>query len=333
MKQPSVTRNISLTGKYCVLTKNDCRISVSSKIEKKKGIELRTLLEPYRSDMYGYIIRTNAKDCANDELVHELERLRGEYERLIQIAPQRVCYSCLKEAMPSYILDLRNIYQDGLEEILVEDQKLYEQISDYLKVCYSCLKEAMPSYILDLRNIYQDGLEEILVEDQKLYEQISDYLKEEQPEDIQKLRFYKDSLLPLHKLYGIETHISNALKEKVWMKSGAYLVIQPTEALTVIDVNTGKCIGKKKDDKVHFQINMEAAKEAAKQIRLRNMSGIILIDFVNLENKEKMNELLEYFRSILRQDPIQTVLVDMTKLQLIEVTRKKVRKPLYEALE
>lgn len=289
MKQPSVTRNISLTGKYCVLTKNDCRISVSSKIEKKKGIELRTLLEPYRSDMYGYIIRTNAKDCANDELVHELERLRGEYERLMQIAPQRICYSCLKEAMPSYILDLRNIYQDGLEEILVEDQKLYEQISDYLK--------------------------------------------EEQPEDIQKLRFYKDSLLPLHKLYGIETHISNALKEKVWMKSGAYLVIQPTEALTVIDVNTGKCIGKKKDDKVHFQINMEAAKEAAKQIRLRNMSGIILIDFVNLENKEKMNELLEYFRSILRQDPIQTVLVDMTKLQLIEVTRKKVRKPLYEALE
>ena len=105
---------------------------------------------------------------------------------------------------------------------------------------------------------------------------------------------------------------------------------QPTEALTVIDVNTGKCIGKKKDDKVYFQINLEAAKEAAKQIRLRNLSGIILVDFVNLDNREKMAELLEYFRGCLQQDPIQTTLVDVTKLQLVEVTRKKVRKPLQE---
>ena len=110
-------------------------------------------------------------------------------------------------------------------------------------------------------------------------------------------------------------------------------MIQPTEALTVIDVNTGKCIGKKKDDKVYFKINVEAAKEAAKQIRLRNLSGIILIDFVNLESKDKMEELLEAFRNYLHQDPVQTTLVDMTKLQLVEVTRKKVRKPLDEALK
>ena len=148
---------------------------------------------------------------------------------------------------------------------------------------------------------------------------------------MEKLRLYEDALLPLHKLYSIETKLRDALKEKVWMKSGAYLVIQPTEALTVIDVNTGKCIGKKKDDKVYFKINAEAAREAARQIRLRNLSGIILIDFVNLEHKEKMQELLELFNGYLRQDPIQTTLVDMTKLQLVEVTRKKVRKPLHEA--
>ena len=195
------------------------------------------------------------------------------------------------------------------------------------------MKEAPPPYIVDLKNIYQEGLTEIVVEDARLYEEIKGYLSEEQPEDMGKLRFYKDKLLPLSKLYSIEARIQNALKEKVWMKSGAYLVIQPTEALTVIDVNTGKCIGKKKDDKVYFKINVEAAKEAAKQIRLRNLSGIILIDFVNLESKDKMEELLEAFRNYLHQDPVQTTLVDMTKLQLVEVTRKKVRKPLDEALK
>ena len=113
------------------------------------------------------------------------------------------------------------------------------------------------------------------------------------------------------------------------MKSGAYLVIQPTEALTVIDVNTGKCIAGKKDDEVYMKINLEAAKEAAKQIRLRNLSGIILIDFINLKSKECT---IEVFQKELRKDPVQTILVDMTGLQLVEVTRKKVRKPLREVV-
>lgn len=287
-KQPTVTRNINLTGKYCVLTKGDLRIGISNKIEKEKGAELKEILKPLQTEEYGFIIRTNAKDRGAEELRREADKLSKDYHRLMEIAPQRVCFSCLKEAVAPYITDLKNIYQEGLEEILVEDEALHEQIRAYLEA--------------------------------------------EQPEDLGKLRHYEDKFLPLHKLYGVEKKLSDALKERVWMKSGAYLVIQPTEALTVIDVNTGKCIGKKKDDKAYFKINLEAAKEAAKQIRLRNLSGIILVDFVNLDNKEKMAELLEQFRYFLRQDPVQTVLVDMTKLQLVEVTRKKVRKPLYEAV-
>ena len=286
-KQPSVTRNISLAGKYCVLTKGDTRIGISGKLSREKGAQLMQQMTPYVSSEYGFIVRTNAKDCSFEELKKEAERLVKEYETLKKTASTRVCFSCLKEAPSAYLTDLKNIYQEGLEEILVEEKTLYDEISAYLA--------------------------------------------EFQPEDMEKLRLYEDALLPLHKLYSIEIKLRDALKEKVWMKSGAYLVIQPTEALTVIDVNTGKCIGKKKDDKVYFKINAEAAREAARQIRLRNLSGIILIDFVNLEHKEKMQELLELFNGYLRQDPIQTTLVDMTKLQLVEVTRKKVRKPLHEA--
>mgnify|MGYP000730750836 FL=1 len=89
---------------------------------------------------------------------------------------------------------------------------------------------------------------------------------------------------------------------------------------------------KKRDERTYLKINIEAAKEVAKQIRLRNLSGIILVDFINLSGKELMAELVDVFQKELRKDPISTTLVDITKLQLVEVTRKKVRKPLKEAI-
>ena len=285
-KQPAVTRNISFTGKYCVLTAGDNRISFSSKIATEKREKLKIFMEKYRSKEYGFILRTNAKMASTDEITEEVERFIGEYEHLFYIAPTRVCFSCLKENEKPYITDLKNIYQEGLTDILIEDKEIYNHVHSFLQ--------------------------------------------KEQPKDLEKLQLYEDRQLPLAKLYSIESIVQNALKERVWMKSGAYLVIQPTEALTVIDINTGKCIGKKKDDIAYMKINMEAAKEVAKQIRLRNLSGIILVDFINLDDKEKWEELLNYFKGYLRKDPIQTVLVDVTKLQLVEITRKKVRKPLHE---
>ena len=215
-----------------------------------------------------------------------------------------------------------------LTKLCKEYQVLKEQAST--RICYSCLIGAPKEYLSELKNIYQEGLTDIIIEDKTIYIEAKAYIEKEQPEDADKLRLYEDKLLPLHKLYGIESQLTNALKERVWLKSGAYLVIQPTEALTVIDVNTGKCISKKKDDEAYLKINLEAAKEAARQIRLRNLSGIILVDFINLSKEEYMDELLRVFRQELQKDPIATSLVDVTKLQLVEVTRKKVRKPLHE---
>lgn len=287
-KQPTVTRKINFTGKYCVLTVGDNRISFSSKIDKEKREELKEFMENYRSKEYGFILRTNAKGAAVCEITEEIERFISEYAHLFRIAPTRVCFSCIKENEKPYITDLKNIYQEGLTDILIDDKEIYS-------------------------NVYS-------------------FLQREQPANLDKLQLYEDKQLPLAKLYSIESVIQNALKERVWMKSGAYLVIQPTEALTVVDINTGKCIGKKKDDTVYMKINMEAAKEVAKQIRLRNLSGIIVVDFINLDDKEKWEELINYFKGYLRKDPIQTVLVDVTKLQLVEITRKKVRKPLHESI-
>ena len=150
------------------------------------------------------------------------------------------------------------------------------------------------------------------------------------PEKVKLLRLYENPDFPLCKLYSTETALEKALKEFVWLKNGGYLIIQPTEALTVIDVNSGKMAVKSKNSAGAMKVNMEAAQEAAKQIRLRNLSGIIIVDFVNLESKEDTGILLKEFRNFLSKDPIPTTLVDMTMLGLVEITRKKVRKPLYE---
>ncbi len=285
-KVPTVTSKLNITGKYAVLTYGDTRIGASAKLAKTEKERLIEVAKQYASTEFGIIMRTNAKDTEPELLQTELTKLCEEYETLNAQATTRICYSCLIGAPKEYLSELKNIYQEGLTDIIIEDKTIYDEIKSFL------IKE--------------------------------------QPEDLEKLRLYEDKMLPLHKLYGIETHFANALKEHVWLKSGAYLVIQPTEALTVIDVNTGKCVSKKKDDAGYLRINIEAAKEVARQIRLRNLSGIILVDFINLSKEEYMDELLSVFRRELQKDPITTSLVDVTKLQLVEVTRKKVRKPLHE---
>lgn len=214
-------------------------------------------------------------------------------------------------------------------------KELYETVMQKAKfrTCFSILHRNNPTtWLSTLRDIYKENLSQILTDDETLYEKIKEYLHQYQREDEEKLNFYQDDLLPLMKLYSLESAVENALKERVWMKSGAYLVIQPTEALTVIDVNTGKYDGHKKQQDTFLKINLEAAREIAVQIRLRNLSGIIVIDFINMESGEYRRQLMEEFDRILKKDPVKTTLVDMTALSLVEVTRKKVRRPFLEQI-
>lgn len=286
-KAQTVSGNLSFQGKYVVLTTGNSKIGVSSKIFRERRAELLDWMKEFEGDTYGFVVRTNAKEITKDELTKEVRRLIGECDALREAAALRTCFSCLKRAPKPYIAELRNIYTEGLSDIIVEGDTLHEEVRHFLQT--------------------------------------------EQPKDLEKLRKYEDSLLPLHKLYHLEHTIAEAMKERVWMKSGAYLVIQPTEALTVIDVNTGKCVTKKDAEETYYRINLEAAKEAAKQIRLRNLSGIILIDFINLKRKEQTESLLLTLESCLKKDPVPTTLVDVTGLQLVEITRKKIKKPLREA--
>ena len=285
-KAPTVTGNLSFTGRYAVLTHGNTRIGVSSKIPKSLREEYKRELAGLQNDDFGLIVRTNAKDAPFEDVLEEINALKDEYYSLVRTAETRVCFSCLKSAPPSYIADLKNVYMDGMEAIIIGDHDLYTRIHMFFQA--------------------------------------------ELPEKLDLLELYDNPSFPLDKLYSTQTALDKALMERAWLKTGGYLIIQPTEALTVIDVNSGKNTSKSDSEDGAMKVNLEAAREAARQIRLRNLSGIIIVDFINLKRDENTQRLLHEFRYYLSKDPIQTTLVDMTTLGLVEVTRKKVRRPLYE---
>ena len=195
-----------------------------------------------------------------------------------------------------------------------------------------CLMMSVPAgWLQDIRDSRDDELDEILTDDRDIYDRLTGFVKDICPSLTERLRYYSDDY-PLAKLYRLETELEQALSERVWLRSGGFLVIQPTEAMTVIDVNTGKFIGKKNAEETFLKLNLEAAKEIALQIRLRNLSGIIIVDFIDMEAEESRQELIRQLDALLSADQIKTTLVDMTKLGLVEITRKKVRKPLAEQL-
>ena len=213
-------------------------------------------------------------------------------------------------------------------------KKQYEKVAVHgrNRTCYSLLYEAEPFYLAAVRDVYTRDLDEIVTDIPEIHEKIFAYLSEFQPDKLEILKLYQDKLLPLYKLYSLEGAIDEVCHEKIWLKSGGFLVIQQTEAFVSIDVNSGKYTGKKKAEETYRKINLEAAAEIARQIRLRNLSGIILVDFINMENPDHQDELFHVLQKYLRKDPVKCKAIDITPLHILEMTRQKVRRPLIEDL-
>lgn len=224
------------------------------------------------------------------------------------------------------------------EKILNEITFLKQQLEDIKKfgvhrAKFNCLYHAPDAYLCDIRDSYDSLLESIITDDDEIFNRIMEFTKIYQPEDLKKIKRWDNADGKLDAVYDVTKTLEHALMPKVWLKNGGYLVIQPTEALVSIDVNTGKAISKKKDvQKTFLKVNLEAATQIARQLRLRNLSGMILIDFIDMKDADYNKQLMDRLRAEFAKDPVKTILVDMTKLGLVEVTRKKVRKSLYEQI-
>jgi ribonuclease E len=166
----------------------------------------------------------------------------------------------------------------------------------------------------------------VIIDDQRLFEDVRDYITAFNPELADRVEYYDADAegLPLYERHHIHEQLHKALDRKVWLPSGGSLIIEHTEALTVIDVNTGKNVGTTNLEETVFRNNLEAAEEVAKQLRLRDIGGIVVIDFIDMEIKDNRKKVLEAFRESLARDKTRTQVFEISELGLVEMTRKRI---------
>ena len=195
---------------------------------------------------------------------------------------------------------------------------------------------ALIHYDLDLvlrtiRDVLTPEFKTVWVDSVEQYQRIVEFLDQIQPGLVSRVRLYRREE-PIFDEFGIEAEIAKALNSKVWLKSGGYIVINQTEALVAIDVNTGKYVGKKNLEETVFRTNLEAAKEIVRQIRLRDLGGIIVLDFIDMEDLANRAALFEAFENEIKKDRSKTKILQISELGLIEMTRKRVRQSLERSL-
>lgn len=188
------------------------------------------------------------------------------------------------------------------------------------RTLYSVLYSAPSEALNVLKDLPIDEEYSLVTDNQDVYNSIID----NKIKGFNNIKLYEDEYISLKNLYNLETYLNRALDKKVYLDCGGYLIIEPTEAMTVIDVNSGKADGKKKDSSEYlFKVNKQAAIELCRQLIIRNISGVIMVDFINMSKKTDTEKLISILKDELSKDKIQASFVDMTQLGIAEITRKK----------
>ncbi|MFM8644089.1 MAG: Rne/Rng family ribonuclease [Actinomycetota bacterium] len=184
-----------------------------------------------------------------------------------------------------------------------------------------------------IREEFSSDYRGIVIDDRALFEEVRDYIGDFNPEFVDRVEYWseKEQGFPLFEQHRVVEQLRKALDRKVWLPSGGSLVIEHTEALTVIDVNTGKNVGKTNLEETVLGNNLEAAEEIAHQLRLRDIGGIIVIDFIDMEVKENRRRVVEAFRKALSRDKTRTQVFDISELGLVQMTRKRIGEGLLTA--
>ena len=209
----------------------------------------------------------------------------------------------------------------------------YEIDANYKKADNAqLLHEDLPVSLRTVRDNLDDQVELVITDSQENQQQLVKFVKEIAPEFLYKIKYYSGPP-DLFDFYNIESQINDALKRKVHLKSGGSIIIETAEAMTVIDVNTGKFIGKANQEDTILKTNMEAAEEISRQLRLRNIGGLIVIDFIDLQNYANKQKLLEHFEKSLKEhDRFQSVVLKISEFGLVQMTRKRSGKTLMRQL-
>ena len=262
------------------------------------------------------------------ELEHERRRLRGLAERLRPPRPGS------KDAMG---LIVRTAAEGTTAEDLADDvrflSRLWEGVMDRARTARApaLLYQDLGLIGRVVRDLFTGDVDRFVVDSPAELQRIRELLGTFPPELSDRVELHRGPL-PLFEAHGVERELERALHRKVWLRSGGYLVFDRAEAATVIDVNTGKFVGKTDQPSTILKTNLEAAQEAARQIRLRDIGGIILIDFIDMESEKHRGRVLAALQEAVRADRTKIHIIDLTGLGLVELTRKRVYQNLDEIM-
>lgn len=175
-----------------------------------------------------------------------------------------------------------------------------------------------------IRDLFGDRVERVAVDEKKLFKEIKAYVQWMSPDMLDRLEYYKGKE-PIFDKYGVEKDIQNLMSKKVWLKSGGYIFIEKTEAMTVIDVNSGRYAAKKEQELNSLRTDLEAAREMCRQLRLRDIGGIIVIDFIDLDDEKNKKKVYDEVKKELKRDRAKATVLPMTEFGLMQITRQRIR--------
>ncbi len=232
---------------------------------------------------------------------------------------------------------VRTAAEGATEESLKADIEYLDRLGKEIQKNYEKKKNAglvhseIDVELRALRDLMSEEVTTVWVDDEEVYKKVSKFVTQLMPKYKHNIILYEERK-PLFDLYDIDLEISRATERKVWLKSGGYIVVDEAEALVVIDINTGRFVGKKDLEDTILKTNLEAVKEIAHQLRVRNAGGIIIIDFIDMEKESHREQVLQAMNDELKKDRARTNVTSMSELGLVEMTRKRIRPSLVKTL-
>ena len=261
----------------------------------------------------------------------------GVSKKLINFREKRRLRRVVRSILPQgFGVIIRTVAQEKDEAALKQD--LDNLVSVWREIEKSVKTEQAPAVLYKdlsttssvIRDLFTDDVDRVTTDSKRLFKEIRAYVKSVSPRLLDKVELYKESG-PIFDVSGVEKEISTALSRKVWLKSGGYVIIEQTEAMFVIDVNSGRYAAKREQELNSLRTNLEAAREICRQIRLRDMGGIIVIDFIDLEDERNKKKVYDELRKEFRKDRAKISVLPMTEIGLVQITRQRIRQNILQS--
>jgi ribonuclease G len=282
-KGARLTTNVSMPGKFLVLTPLSNKVAVSRKIpDRKERDRLRKLVKKLKPKDKGFIIRTAAEGRDEEDFRNDIKNLLRLWSKI-----KKVSLKMTKKNVPS---------------LIHKDTELVLRM---------------------MRDLFVERIDEVIVDSRDAYRKVIGYVSLITPNMARKVKLYREKA-PIFKAYKLEKDIDAMLNRRIKLKSGGHIIIEATEALISIDVNSGRSAADTVPEELALTTNLEAAAEIARQLRLRDIGGIIVIDFIDMEEDASKERVIAAFRKAMRRDRARYKITDISALGLLEMTRKRV---------